>query len=163
MEDQNQDELPGYYVGIDFRNVVPNLEQKQWMVNRILNGVEKAASIARRYHYKRKVLNLMAKRHRQGIPVHVGAGRPRIIDVRSHETIASNIAELSCTSVDDLKADIKTEYRATFQRRHPNLFAEIAEEEDALKISRWSMKRYVARLHPGVFPAGFDLALFPLL
>ena len=163
MEDQNQDELPGYYVGIDFREVAPNLEQKQWMANRIINGVEKAASIARRYHFKRKFLNLVAKRHRQGIPVHLKAGRPRILDVQSHETIASNIIDLTCTSVDDLKADIKTEYRASFERRHPNLLAEIPDQEIAVKITRRTLKRYITRLHPGIFSAGYDLELFPIL
>jgi hypothetical protein len=161
MDDQNQDELPGYYVGIDFRVVVPNLEQKQWLVSRIIYGVEKAGSIARRYHFKRKVLNLIAKRYRQGIPVHLRAGRPRILDAQSYDSIASNIVDLTCTSVDDLRADIKTEYRASLERRYPNLFADIAGEENALKISRRSLKRYVSRLHPGVFPAGFDLELFP--
>ena len=81
MEDMNQDELPGFYVGIDFREIAPNLEQKQWMANKIINGVEKAASIARRYHFKRKVLNLVAKRHWQGILIHLKAGRPRIVDI----------------------------------------------------------------------------------
>ena len=88
----------------------------------MITGVEKAASIARRFHFKRKVLNLIAKRHRQGIPVHLGSGRPRIMDVQSHDTIASNIADLTCSSVDDLKVDIKTEYKATLKRHYLNLF-----------------------------------------
>lgn len=41
MEDMNQNELPGFYVGIDLREIAPNLEQKQWMANKIINGVKK--------------------------------------------------------------------------------------------------------------------------
>ena len=163
MEDQNQDELPGYHAGIDFREVAPNLEQKQWMVNRIISGVEKASSIARRYHFNRKVLNLIAKRTRHGIPIRLGAGRPRVLDVQSHETIASNIVDLTCTSIDDLKADIKTGYKSTFERRHPEQFVDLVAEDAVVEVSRRTLKRYVTRLHPGVFPDGFDLVMLHLL
>ena len=129
MEDQNQDELPGYHAGIDFREVAPNLEQKQWMVNRIIIGVEKASSIARRYHFKRKVLNLIAKRTRHGIPIRLGAGRPRVLDVE-------NIVDLTYTSIDDLKADIKTEYKSTFERRHQEQFVDLVTEDAVVEVSR---------------------------
>ena len=148
----DQDELPGYFLGIDFRNVIPSVAQKQWMVDRIRSGVEKAAGMARRYHIKRKLLNVLAKRSRQGIPIRVAAGRPRVLDTLSHEAIASNIIDLTCTSIDDLRVEIKSEYKSTFERRHPVMFAELAGQEDAVKIARRTLKRYISRLHPGVFP-----------
>lgn len=77
MEIQNQDELPWNNAGIGLRLVVPNVEQKQWMVDRI-EAVGKAWGIARRYHSNRKVLNVSAKRSRQGIPIHLSACRPRV-------------------------------------------------------------------------------------
>ena len=164
----DQDELPGYFLGIDFRNVIPSVAQKQWMVDRIRSGVEKAAGIARRYHIKRKLLNVLAKRSRQGIPIRVAAGRPRVLDTLSHEAIASNIIDLTCTSIDDLRVEIKSEYKSTFERRHPVMFAELAGQEDAVKIARRTLKRYISRLHPGVFPdvvgaQNLELQLLPPL
>ena len=107
IDAHDQDELPGYFLGIDFRNVIPSVAQKQWMVDRIRSGVEKASGIARRYHIKRKFLNVLAKRSRQGIPIREGAGRPRVLDAMSHEAIATNIIDLTCTSTDDLRVEIK--------------------------------------------------------
>ena len=152
IDAHDQDELPGYFLGIDFRNVIPSVAQKQWMVDRIRSGVEKASGIARRYHIKRKFLNVLAKRSRQGIPIREGAGRPRVLDAMSHEAIATNIIDLICTSTDDLRVEIKSEYKLSFERRHPVLFAELAGQGGAVIIARRTLKRYISRLHPSVFP-----------
>lgn len=151
MEVQDDHELPGFFVGIDFKVAVPNVVQKQWMVSRIISGVEKAASIARRYNFRRKTLNVLVKRSRQGIPIHLGAGRPRVLDVLSHENIETNIGDQTCASVDDLRAEIKSEFVSTFERRYPARFAELADQQNEVKMARRSLQRYISRLHPGVF------------
>jgi hypothetical protein len=153
MADVNLDQLPGFYDGIDFRLVAPNLEQKQWMVMRISSGVEKACDIAKRYHFNRKHLNILAKRRRQGKPVHFGSGRPRVLDLVSHRAIESNISDLTCSNVDDLRAQIKSEYFESLIRRYPQRFQDNAGDEIPIIMARRTHKRYIARLHPGVFPA----------
>lgn len=154
MEVNNEDELPGYFVGIDFRQVLPSLEQKKWMVNRISNGLGKASEIAKRYNIKRKHLNVLVKRNRQGIPVHFAAGRPRVLDIESHDTIDENIGNQMCLCIEDLKTQIKSEYQLSFTRRYPPLLDHVAEVENDVSVGKRTLRRYVTRLHPGVFPQG---------
>jgi hypothetical protein len=42
--------------------------------------------------------------------VQFGSGRPRVLDLISHRAIENYISDLTCSNVDDLRAQIKSEY-----------------------------------------------------
>jgi transposase len=152
-------ELPDVAAGIDFREVPATREQKLWMVNLVVNKTESAASLARRYHFSRKHLNKMVQRRLKGKAIEYKCGRPRLLDDNSRASIHSEILNVTCTSIAQLKQSIDTEFKATKARRSPNIEMASEDETEDRKMSRRSLKRYVFLLHPGVFPipAGEEL------
>lgn len=143
--------------GFDFRLVKPSLEQKEWMVCLVIEKVETAATIARMYNFNRKSLHKMVRRKLRGIPVRFKKGRPRVLDGESHDKVNTSIADNTCGDITCLKQSIRTEFVATRSRRFADVVREVEGEEDLTKISRRSLKRYVQRLHPGVFSPAVDI------
>lgn len=141
-------DLPEVVGDIDFREVAATQEQKLWMVNSIINHIETAASIAKRYHFSRDHLNKMVQRRLKGKAVQFKRGRPRLLDDISQRSIDEKIQNVTCTTLCLLKQSIDTEFKATFARRYPT---ETDDDEPEPKMSRRSLKRYIFMLHPGVF------------
>ena len=144
-------ELQNPLLGCDFRLVKATLEQKLWMVEKMIQKLETAGSIAKKYHISRKQVHKMLRRRLKGIPVRLKGGRPRVLDPDSHVAIGALIDNNSCCNIDHLKGAIRTEYKASHSRRYPVIVEEDNVDEDAVKVPLRSLKRYVTRLHPGVF------------
>jgi hypothetical protein len=152
-------ELPDVAAGIDFREVPATREKKLWMINLVVNKTESAASLARRYHLSRKHLNKMVQRRLKGKAIESKCGRPRLLDDNSRASIHSEILNVTCTSIAQLKQSIDNEFKPTTARRSPNIDMASEDETEDPKMSRRSLKRFLFLLHPGVFPilAGDEL------
>ena len=135
----------------DFRLVQPTLEQKCWMSNRVIDQVETASSMAKRFHFKRVHLNILVQRMRKNKNLYLKGGRPRLLDNISHETIRTSINNFDCNSTDQLEESIKHEFRCTLARKYTPVVVEDVETIEDVNLSRRSVKRYIMRLHPGVF------------
>jgi hypothetical protein len=101
----------------------------------------------------------MVQRRLKGKAIEYKCGRPRLLDDNSRASIHSEILNVTCTSIAQLKQSIDTEFKATKARRSPNIEMSSEDETEDPKMSRRSLKRYVFLLHPGVFPipAGEEL------
>ena len=137
---------------IEFSGGLPTLQQKKWITSRVLNKIESAAAIAKRYNIRRKYINILVQRMKKRSYLRNLPGRPRVIDAESHQKIETFIVDMTCENLDNLTSAIKEEFLATRLRLGKD---DVAEDDvdavDPVKISRRSLKRYVTRFHPGVF------------
>lgn len=104
--------------GCDFSILGPMLEQKQLMVSMVLQKIETAASVAKKYSYNRKHLHRLVRRHLQGAPIRLKSGRPRVLDSISHDTITATTRNQLCSSEVALNQSIRDEFKASHIRRH---------------------------------------------
>ena len=137
----------------NFSEIRPTLEQKTWMAGLIISKVETSSSLAKKYRYSRKRLNTIVTRIREGKTLHSHGGRPRVLDEESYKNCSDEIFGDSEMTKKELAEHINDEYHATFSRRYPVRYNEILEHEEDLQLSRRSLKRYILKLHPHVFPA----------
>lgn len=138
-------------LGCNFKIAKPTLEQKCWMVQLVISKVETVASLAKRCSFSRKNLHKMVVRHLKGLPLRLKSGRPRVLDVISHEIIGASIQNNACSDRAVLNQSISDEYTATRIRRCPPTVEEIANDGRDVKVPRRSLKRYARRLHPELF------------
>ena len=142
---------PDPLLGCNFGVAKPTLEQKCWMVQLVISKLETVASLAKRCSFSRKNLHKMVVRHVKGLPLRLKSGRPRVLDVISHEIIEASIQNNACSDIEVLNQSINDEYTATRIRRcHPTV-EEIAIDGRDVKVPRRSLKRYARRLHPELF------------
>ena len=83
-------------LGCNFKIAKPTLEQKCWMVQLVISKLETVASLAKRCSFSRKYLHKMVVRHLKGLPLRLKRGRPRVLDVISHEIIGASIQNNAC-------------------------------------------------------------------
>ena len=148
MIDADDHEAHNPVSGFDFSVVKPTVEQKNWMIDSIIQKNETAASCARKYRINRKSLHKLVRRRLKGIPVRSKTGRPRVLDEISIDSIDSQIRENSSTKVDLLRGSIQEEFINSHNRRHPNSSNGIESEADSVKISRRSLKRNLHSFQP---------------
>ena len=151
MNQTDENEVPQWENGIDFSVVHPTLEQKQLMIDRVTNGVGKIGTLAERYNFSAKHLQILVARKRHGKIINVRGRRPRVLDEQSHSAISIAIENLLCSSSDTLKIYIKDEFQATLTRQFPLKSKLLIHENMKTHISRRSIKRYILRFHPGGF------------
>ena len=137
----------------NFSEIRPTIEQKTWMAGLIISKVETSSSLAKKCRYSRKRLNAIVGLIRRGKTIHSLSGRPRVLDEESLKNCSEEIVGHSEMSKNELVRHINDEYHETFSRRYPIRYNEILEQEEDLILSRRSLKRYILKLHPDVFPA----------
>lgn len=152
MDDLDEFLLYNPVDGFDFRVVKPTLEQKTWLVNQVLQKVESASALSKKYHIKRKHLNGMVRQVSKGHSLHLSRGRPLALDEHSHSSIIESISSRACCTLESLKQSINSGFQETLTRNNPELFVELLDDEADLELSQRSMNRYILKFHPGEFP-----------
>ena len=137
---------------LNFSKNPPTFDQKRWMAGLIISKTETAASVAKKYHYKRNYLDTIVRRMKISNKMQDGVGRPRALDEDSLKNCSNNIANNSNMSRDELASHIKAEFQVTFSKRYPMKLHDILAAEESICISRRSLKRYILKLHPQNFP-----------
>ena len=139
---------------IEFSGGLPTLQQKKWITSTVLNKIESAADIAKRYNIQRKYINILVQRMRKRSYLRKLPGRPRVLDAESQQKIETSIVDMTCENDDHLTSAIKEEFVATRLRLGKvDAVDDNTDVVDPVKISRRSLKRYLTRFHPGVFEA----------
>ena len=136
----------------NFSEIRPTLEQKTWMSGLMMSKVETSSSLAKKCHCSWKRLNAIVSQIREGKVLHSHGGRPRVVDEESFKNCSDEIFGDSEITRKILAEHINDEYHATFNRRYPHRYNQILEHEEDLQLSRRSLKRYILKLHPHVFP-----------
>ena len=77
--------------GLNFRAVC----QKKWITSRVLNNIESAADIAKRYNIRRKYINILVQRMRKRSYLRNLPGRPRVLDAESQQKIETSIVDMT--------------------------------------------------------------------
>ena len=139
-------------VNLNFSENPPTVDQKRWMAGLIISKTETAASLAKKYHYKRNYLDTIVRRMKIRNKMEDGAGRPRALDEDSVKNCLNSIANNPNMSRDGLISQIKAEYLVSYSKRHPMKLPDILAPEESICMSRRSLKRYILKLHPENFP-----------
>lgn len=133
---------------VDLSQVHLSAAQRLWIVNRINNGEDTAANLARRFNLNRKHLNHFVVRYRKGITLRSRGGRPRIFADDGLRNLAQFSQEDPHPSIPQLVAHIThiydQEHENFIDLFNDNIENDLDGEEtpERPKIPLRSLKRY---------------------
>jgi hypothetical protein len=152
MNDGTDETFPFASADVNLIERPPTAEQKIWLATRVANGIESAASLAKRLKYSRVTLKQSAWRLKNGSLLTGKRGRPYVIDTdgaRSAKEVMVNTADIGDGM---LRLVLNNEFHNSCSRRWPDQFAEQEEQDVVPNLCRRTVDRYVKRLRLGEYP-----------
>ena len=119
----------------------PTANQKQWLINQVINGHMTAKEIKEKYKISNIVVNNWVSRHRHGKSLHTNNGRPRALDKEGFKMIEGWVYadEHNIKDIKGLKNKLNEAYQHTKEKNcdYSNCSTKIR------KMSHGTMHNYI--------------------
>lgn len=124
--------------------------QKLWLAQQVNDGIKSAFSLHHDLNIPYRSITKYAFRYRKGFLLSEKSGRPKRLDFISIQAIRSQLVDNPDMDRSNLVKHIRDEAKLSWDRRYARHFEVTGEELGFQKMSRTSIRRYVAMFRSGL-------------